>query len=225
MRSPGYWSYYLIWILLAWGLQYPWLLGGVALFFLLRRFIPDPWILLRTAGRIRSLRTQIEANPHNTTARRDLARIYLARLRPRAARRLLDEARRRHPEDAELLYLSGLACWRSGDPEGSLDLLVRAVDVDPGVAYGEPFLVAGDALWELGRYEEAEDAYERYTDSNSSSVQGFLKLARVRKRRGDGSGARRALKEALTTWPQLPRFRRRKELGWWLRAQLARLLI
>lgn len=221
----GYWSYYLVLIALAWLLQYPWLLAGLVLFFLLRRHIPDPWVWVRTAGRIRGLRAQIDANASNATARRDLARIYLERRRSRAASRLLDEALKRDPKNAELLFLQGLARHRSGDSQGALEPVVAAVDIDPGVGFGEPYLVAGDALAALGRLEEAEDAYERYVDSNTSSIQGLLKLARVRKARRDSTGARRALGEALSTWTQLPRFRRRQELSWWVRAQVARLFI
>ena len=225
MTRMGYWSYYLAILLFAWVLQYPWLLIALAVFFVLRKVIPDPWVWLRTAGRIRSLRTQIDANPSNVTARRDLARIYLQRLRPRAALRLLDEARKRHPDDAELLFLTGLARYRAGDAKNALDPLVKAVEVDARVGFGEAFLVAGDALRALDRDEEAEDAYERYVDFNSSSVEGYTKLAIVRRRRGQSETARQALDEALRTWRLLPRFKRRKEVAWWLRAQAARLYI
>ena len=174
-------------------------------------------------GRIRGLRMQVDSNPANITARRDLARIYLARLRPRAALKLLDEARKREPANPELLYLTGVARHRLGDHESALGPLVEAVQADARLHFGEPYLVAGDALTELGRDEEAEDSYERYVDSNSSSIEGHLKLARTRRRRGDRDGAKGALQEALDTFGQLPSFRRRQQLGWWLRAQLARL--
>src|SRR6185312_10275559 len=108
-------------------------------------------------------------------------------------------ARRRHPDDAELLYLTGVARLRSGDAEGALDPLVQAVEVDPRVRFGEPYLVAADALSRLGKLEEAEDALERYTSANSSSVQGFVRLADVRERRGDKAGAKKAVGEALDT--------------------------
>lgn len=219
----GYWAYYLAFLVLAYALQYPWLLGGVLVFFVLRRFVPDPFVLLRTMGRIRGLRAQVDSNAANITARRDLARIYLERLRPRAALKLLDEARKREPANPELLYLTGVARHRIGDHESALGPLVEAVQADGRLRFGEPYLVAGDALTELGRHEEAEDSYERYVDSNSSSIEGHLKLARTRRRRGNRDGAKRALQEALDTFGQLPSFRRRQQLGWWLRAQLARL--
>lgn len=219
----GYWTYYLAFLVLAYLLQYPWLLGGVVVLFVLRRFVPDPFVLLRTMGRIRGLRAQVESNLANITARRDLARIYLERLRPRAALKLLDEARKREPSNPELLYLTGLARHRIGDHESALGPLVEAVQGDGRLRFGEPYMIAGDSLTQLGRDEEAEDAYERYVDSNSSSIEGHLKLARTRRRRGNRDGAKRALQEALDTFGQLPSFRRRQQLGWWLRAQVARL--
>lgn len=219
----GYWTYYVVWIALAAALRYPWLAAGALVFFVLRRFIPDPFVFVKTMGRIRSLRVQIEANPANVTARRDLARLYLDRLRPRAALKLVDEALARDPKNAELLYLRGLACSRVGRYTDALAPLVEAVQIDPRILFGEPYLLAGDALTKLGRDEEAEDAYERYVDANTSSVEGFLKLSRVRRRRANKPGARVALDEALSTFSQLPGFRRRKQLGWWLRAHVDRL--
>lgn len=219
----GYWTYYLAWMALTYAMHRPWMLVGALVFFVLRPFIPDPFVLARTWGRIRTLDAQIAANPANVTARRDLAVLWLERLRPRRALQLLDEARTRTPADAELLYLTGVARFRSGDAAGALEPLVQAVEIDPRVRFGEPFLVAAQSLLALDRLEEAEDALERYVSSNSSSLQGYVRLSQVRKRRGDGVGAQKALHEAFDTWSQLPGYRRRKEVGWWLRAWAARL--
>ena len=218
----GYWTYYLAWIAIAYFTRYPWLVVGVPLFFVLRSVVPDPVVWFRTAGRMSRLRAQIGANPANVTARRDLARLYLDRRRPKAALTLLDEARRRSPDDAELLYLSGVARLRAGDAEGALEPLVRAVDTDARISFGEPYLVAGDALRKLGRYPEAEDAYDRYAATNTSSIEGLVKLALVREKQGNREGAQKTLRDASDTWGQLPSYRRRKELAWWLRGHVAR---
>jgi tetratricopeptide (TPR) repeat protein len=215
----GYFAYYFMWIALAYAVRYPWLALGALLFFLLRRFIPDPFVLLRTAGRIGSLRAQITANPANLTARRDLAVIYLDRLRPKAALRLLEEALSRSPNDAELLYLTGVARYRSGQSEGALEALVRAVELDPRVRFGEPYRVAALALLELERWDEAEDALERYTGANSSSMEGLVRLAQLRRRSGDEQGVVELRREALATWAALPGYERRRQFGWWLRSK------
>jgi predicted Zn-dependent protease len=221
----GYWTYYLIWFLIAYASRYPWLALGALVFFALRRFLPDPVVFVQTMGRLRRLRQQVDANPANVTARRDLAAIYLQRLRPRAALRLLDEARQRDPNDAELLYLTGVAKLRAGDAKGALEPLVQAVDIDPRVRFGEPYLAAAEALVKLGMLEEASDALHRYTSANTSSVEGKVRLAMIERRRGQRDAAKEALRDAFSTWRQVPGYRRRKELRWWLRAQWARLVI
>lgn len=221
----GYWAYYLAVLLAYWAADNPAVLVALVALFVLRRWIPDPWVLLRTFGRIRVLREQIAANPANVTARRDLARIYLERLRPRSALALLDEALERDRESPELLFLRGLALHRSGRYEQALAPIVDAVGLDARVGFGEAYLVAGDALSELGRNEEAIDAYERFVESNTSSVQGWTKLALAHHRAGESKDAQGALREALTTWRQIPGYRRRMELGWYLRAQLTRLVV
>ena len=221
----GYWTYYLAWIALTYALHRPWLMVGALVFFVLRPFIPDPWVLAKTFGRIRALEAQIAANPANVTARRDLATLWLERRRPGRALSLLDEARARAPKDAELLYLTGIAKLRSGDPEGALDPLVQSVDIDARLRFGEPYMTAAQALIALRRLEEAEDALERYIAMNSSSLEGHVRLATARRDRGDRDGAREALEEALSTWSQMPPYKRRSQVGWWLRAQVYRIWI
>jgi len=222
----GYGYFYYMIAMMAVGLisQNPWLLIPVGLLFLARRWIPDPWVYVRTFGRISALSRQIEANPSNATARRDLAVIYLDRMRPGRAGELLADALKRFPEDAELLFLSGLAFYRRGDYEKALDPLVKSVDRDPRLRFGEPYLLAGDCLVALGRSEEAIDAYDRYLSKASSSIEGLVKKARAHRKLGEAEAGKKDLDEALRTWGQIPGFQRRKQFGWWLRAQLDRVL-
>jgi len=205
----GRFAYYLVWLGLAYATHYPWLAGGAALAYLFRDFLPDPVIWLRTQNTMRALRSDIAANPANAKARRDLARLYLERRKAKAALKLLDEALARHPDDAEMLYLKGLAHVRCGEAEAALAPLVQAVELRPGLLFGEPYRVAADALVATGRLEEAEDALDRFVSANSSSIEGHVKLARVRAMRGDAAGARDALKEALDTWRVVPGFKKR----------------
>ncbi|MCA9531999.1 MAG: tetratricopeptide repeat protein [Myxococcales bacterium] len=221
----GYWAYYLLWLLAFYVFGHPILLLGLLAFVLLRRYIPDPLVWARTSSTQRRLRDQVAANPSNATARRDLARIYLERKRPSAALELLAQARARFPDDAELLYLTGVGRLRSGDPEGALGPLVEAIDRDPRTGFGDPYRCAGDALAALGRLEEAEDAYERFVATNGSSLEGWYKLYRVRRRRGEHAAAKRALEEVFDTWRALPGYLRRQQWAWWLRAMPARWLL
>jgi len=218
-----YWAYYLAMMAATALLQYPPLLIGIVVFFVARPFLPDPVVLWRTFGRVQSLRRQIEANPANVTARRDLAIVYLDRLRPGRALELVDEARQRFPDDPELLFLKGLAHHRKAEHAAALDPLVKALDIDPRLRFGEPYLIAGRSLRALGRKEEALDSLERFTRSNGSSLQGHLELARAHRDAGDDPETQRALGELFATWRQLPGYQRRKQVGTWLRAGVMRL--
>jgi tetratricopeptide (TPR) repeat protein len=214
-----------MWLAFTYLVQYPPLLVGLVAIYVLRRFVPDPFVLFRTSGRIQRLKRQIDANPANVTARRDLAMVYVERLRPGRALELLNEARARFPNDAELLFLTGLAQFRRGQPQEALEPLVQSASIDARIRYGEAYLVAGDALRKLDRHEEAVDAYERFVSMNTSSIEGHVKLALALRAAKDEAGAKKALAEALSTWSQIPGYKRRKEFAWWLRAWAYRLFV
>ena len=80
------------------------------------------------------------------------------------------------------------------------------------------------ALVREDRLPEAEDALLRLLKINSSSVEGWTRLARVRRKQGDAAGAKVALDGAVEAFQHSPRFRRRAELGWYVRARLSALL-
>lgn len=158
------------------------------------------------------------------TARRDLALLWIERKRPKRAIPLLEEARRREQDSAELDFLFGLALSRAGRHEAALPHFISAQTREPKLRYGEIYLGAAIALTALGRSAEAEDALLRFVKINASSVEGWVRLARLRRLQGDAAGARAALTAAGEAFEQSPRFRRRKELGWYLRAQIARVI-
>jgi tetratricopeptide (TPR) repeat protein len=217
----GYWSYYLLSFLLAYATQNPAAAVLALGFWLCRGFLPDPVVWIRTMGRISRLRAEIAINPSNMMATRDLARLYLERKRPKQAIFLIEKTRERmaestrHPQgsldDAELLFQLGVARLKCGEPEAALEPLVAAIAIAPEVGRGDPYLVAGDALAKLGRWEEAEDSYERFIRKNSSSVQAYVKLARARAKRKDEAGSKDAITQGKQTWGVLPSFKRRHE--------------
>ena len=110
---------------------------------------------------------------------------------------LLEEARRRNGQLAELPLLLGTALYGAGRAEEALPLLVEAAGKSEKQMYGEAYLVAGKALRALGRFAEAEDAFARYLAINSSSVEGRVLFACVKRElkdtpAGEGGDARRA---------------------------------
>src|SRR5262245_18979446 len=156
-------SYYLIWlvapIVLSIVTQHPVVAGVALLGFLCRRWLPDPFLYFKYSGRIANLTNVVAANPHNAAAQRELALIYLEKRRPAKAVSLLEAALTREPEAADLLYHHGRALLGCGRDSDSVERFVAALTRDPRLAYGDPYLRAGDALVKLGRLEDAEEAF------------------------------------------------------------------
>ena len=224
----GYFLYYLMSLLLAYAIKNPAAAGLAVVFWLCRGFLPDPLVWIRTLGQISKLKGEIALNPSNLIAIRDLARIYVQRKRPRAAILLIELARERmaaselHPQgsrdDAELLVQLGIAKLQAGDAKGALAPLVEAVRIAPDVGRGDPYLVAANALMDLKRWEEAEDALDRFLEMSSSSIEGHVKLARVRAKRENDIGSIEAINKAKDTWHKIPAFKRRQEWTWYAAA-------
>lgn len=224
----GYWSYYLLSFILAYGTHNPAAAVLAVGFWLCRGFLPDPVVWFRTMGRISKLKAEIALNPSNMMATRDLARLYLERKRSSKAIELIEHTRQRmaestrHPQgsldDAELLFQLGIARMRLGQPEKALEPLVAAVAIAPEVGRGDPYLVASDALMKLDRWEEAEDSLDRFISHNQSSVQAYVKLARARAKQKNVDGTTDAIAQAKLTWGVLPSFKRRHEWPWYVAA-------
>lgn len=216
------WSWLLLWLvfptLLAIAFAHPWLIGLVVVGFFAQRFLPDPWTWLRTSRRARSLRVAVDVNAENAQARRDLAMLLLERRRPKQAVKLLEEAARREPDSAEVSYLQGVALLGAGDAAGAIPKLDFAVRKEPKLRYGDPFLKAGEAYLRLDKTDEALVCLEKFTAMNGSSIEGWVRLAQARGRKGDVAGKRAALDEAARTFAQLPAFQRRRQWGWRLKA-------
>ncbi len=218
-----YGSYYLVWLALSYATQQPLVaVLGMVTFLALRNRIPDPSTFWRALSRMSALKHQVHVNAANVTARRDLAVLYLDLHRPRTALALLDDALRRDGGDPDLLFLRGLSLHRAGKHEAALEPLVHCVSERPTLRYGDPFLIAGDALYALERNEEAADAYERYAEINHSHVGVHLQLARLHSRRRDNEGVRRALGLAAETWRGIPASLSRKQTSKWFELQWLR---
>ncbi|HEY5949533.1 MAG TPA: tetratricopeptide repeat protein [Kofleriaceae bacterium] len=217
------WTWYAFWLAIPTALAlvsaHPSVLVIIAVALVARRWLPDPVLYLRHAGRVHSLQQQVEINPANATARAQLAEVWLAKRRPRRAIPLLTQALQRDDKSAELRYLLGLAYLRAGKPNEALEPLATALASDPKLRYGSAYLAIGDALAAVGQRDEAVEAYQRFLKINTSSLEGYCKLARVLRRSGDAAGADKACREAVETYRVLPRYQRRKQLGWWLRAK------
>jgi tetratricopeptide (TPR) repeat protein len=215
-------SYYLFWLIaptaLAFVSRYPLIMLAVPLCLVGRRWLPDPILYLRRAGRISSLRGLVQANAADVVSRRQLAMLYLEQRKARAAVPLIEAALAREPDSAELLYLRGLCLAGAQRWEDAVASYIAAVQVDPRFRYGDPFLKMAEALGELGRWKDADESLEHYLTINGSSPEALCKRAKAKEKLGDAAGAIALKIEARRVYALLPSWKRRRQFVWWCRS-------
>jgi tetratricopeptide (TPR) repeat protein len=221
-------SYYLFWLLaptaLAMVSRYPLVMLVVPIGFVARRWLPDPILWLRRAGRISSLHALVRANVADVVSRRQLAMLYLEQRKPLAALPFVDAALEREPQSAELLHLRGLCLLGARRWDDAVASFIQVVERDARFRYGEPYLKIADALFNVDRWKDAEESLEHFLAINGSSLEGWCKLAKARDHlgpfRGPGRRGDEARIQARAVYAQLPRFQRRRQLLWWFRSLL-----
>ena len=82
----------------------------------------------------------------------------------------------------------------SGRPDDAVELMERALRVDPGNI--ESRVMMGDLLAQAGRLNEAASYYKTIVDAEPSEARPLFGLAEVLKRRGDVKGAIDVLRKA-----------------------------
>ncbi|TXK86196.1 tetratricopeptide repeat protein [Paenibacillus sp. N3.4] len=193
----------------------------VVLYLLDRRFVgltPNilkPFQLNRRTSRLRS---DLHANPHNISAKLELARILLERKKFSEALPLLEQSLHVMEDSADVHYEIGLCYLKLGDLAKGEAFMLKAVDMNPRVKYGEAFLRLGEAMAAVSP-EKAVSYMERFRDLQSSSVEAYYRLGQLYQQLNRKEDAKRAYREALDIYKGLPRYSRRQQRRWALLAR------
>lgn len=110
------------------------------------------------------------------------------------AEEALSRAQQISPDNAEVIIGLGTLALARHDFEGALALGQTAVELAPRISRG--WGVVGDALTELGRYDEAVDAVQTMVDTRPD-LSSFSRVSYQRELRGDLDGAIEAMERAL----------------------------
>jgi tetratricopeptide (TPR) repeat protein len=178
--------------------------------------VVERWLTIRELAR--TLRT----NPHDATAQADIGRLLVEAGQPARALPHLEAAHSRAPEVPETSYYLGAALLSLGDGSRGRPLVEEALDRDPRLGYGLPHLRLADYYLDRRQPGEALPHLERFAEMHASSVEGQYKLARALRATGQPDRARAALDEAVRAYSGAPRFKRREERLWRLRAEWLR---
>ncbi|MFC5451793.1 tetratricopeptide repeat protein [Paenibacillus aestuarii] len=194
----------------------------IILYLLDRRFIgltPNifkPFQLGRKASR---LRQDLQANPHNTSSKLELARILIDRKKYSEAMLYLEQALQLMEDSADIHYELGLCHLKLGNLDKGESLMLQALALNPRVKYGEPYLRLGEAL-AANAPARAVAYVEKFREVHSSSVEAYYRLGQLYQQLGRGEDAKRAYREALDIYRGLPKYSRRQQRRWALLARM-----
>ncbi len=117
------------------------------------------------------------------------------------------------PQDFDALHLLGVIAARSRNPSRAVDLIGRAIAVNPGVAAAHSNL--GAALKELKRLEEAVASYERAIQIDPNTPQAYSN-------RGNALQELRRMKEAVDSYDRALTLKPDYAEAWYNRANALR---
>ncbi|NQX62177.1 tetratricopeptide repeat protein [Paenibacillus qinlingensis] len=191
----------------------------VILYVLDRKYVgilPNIWRPFQLNRRASRLRIDLHANPHNTSAKLDLARILIERKKYQEALPYLEQTLPIMQESADVHYEIGLCLLKLGRIDEGETFMLRAIKLNPRVKYGEAYLRLGEALAPLAP-KRAAQFIEQFRDLHSSSVEAYYRLGQLYQQLGRQEDAKRAYREALDIYRGLPRYSRRQQRRWaWL---------
>lgn len=218
---------YFLWMALAWLTGSP--LGAavllLVLFLLGDRFAfgysrPLRWMQRRR--RVSLLKETIANNPHNRTARLELAEIYLPQRKYREALELLRPNFDAGDNDAITLYSLGLACYGTGFHEQGEQLFDATEDAEPGFRAGQIELERGRWRLKHGDAVGALAPLQRFVEMRYGTVEGRVLLATALAKLGQRAEAAAMRKSAWIEYQHAPSFKRKQERLWAWRANPAR---
>ena len=195
----------------------------IVLYALDRRFVgifPSITRPIRQSRTLSRIRRELELQPHNTSAKHEAARLLIEKRRFAEALRYLEQIR---PviDSADVEYETGYCLMKLGRLEEGERLILRSLEMNPRVKYGEPYLRLGE-LFAATNPEKAIRYLEQFRQLYSSSCEGHYRLGVLYGKLGRAAEAKRAFQETIHLYRGLPKYKRRSERRWallaWLRS-------
>jgi hypothetical protein len=194
----------------------------IILYALDRRFLgltPSFLRPLRLNRKLQQLRRHLQASPHDTSSKVELARVLIEKKRFVEAEKLLAEVLPIMDQSADVHFELGLCKLKLGDMAQGQRLMQKALELNPRVRYGEPYLRLAEALASI-RPEEAVSCIKQFRDLHSSSCEAYYRLGQLNESIGRKAESKAAYQEVRDVYRSLPGYSRRQQrrwaiLAWW----------
>lgn len=191
-----------------------------------RQFIgllPDVLRPIRRGAKIRSLQRTLAVNPADADSHFELGTLLVEQRKWHQALPHLETAVARL-KNSQAHFQYGVALFRSGQEDEGKQHLEKALELNPKVGYGEPYLYLAE--YALKRQQDVDaipgfaEALELYSSTDVS-----YRLGRLFEQAGDVERARKMYHEASASYRESPKFLRRRQRRVALNAWMRRLLL
>jgi tetratricopeptide (TPR) repeat protein len=186
-----------------------------------RRYVgltPNLFKPFQQSRRAARLRQELTANPHNTSAKLELARILIEKKKYREALPYLEQTIAIMEDSADVHYDLGVCHLKLGDLSQGESLMLKALELNPRAKYGQPYLRLGEAF-AAENPEKAAAYMEQFREVHSSSCEAYYRLGQLYQQLGRTDEAKRAFRDTVDIYRGLPRYSRRQQRRWALLAR------
>lgn len=183
--------------------------------------ITRPFALNRRLARVKQ---ELRIRPFDVSAKQEAARILMEKRRYKEALPLLQDAASKMDESAEVICDLGICECKTGSIRDGERHLLRALELNPRVRYGEPYLRLAEALAQT-ESGKALEALEQFRGLHSSSCELYYRLGRLYEKLGKKQKAKDAYREAGEVYRTLPKYKRKTERRWALLSFLRRIVV
>ncbi|WP_042163734.1 tetratricopeptide repeat protein [Paenibacillus gorillae] len=197
----------------------------VILYALDRRFVgltPSFMKPLRRSSQLRKLKRHIALAPNDTSSKQEAARILIEKKKYREALEMLEPMERMLEDSAEYWDDLGLCCLELGQLERGEAAIHKALEINPRVKYGAPYLRLA-SYYSKNNREKALAYIASFQDIQSSSCEAFERLAAIYKLMDRKQDTAEAIEEGLRVYRALPRYKKRTERKWAIRLLIKRI--
>ncbi|MCM3783029.1 tetratricopeptide repeat protein [Neobacillus mesonae] len=190
-----------------------------------RRFVGVFPSLTKPYRRMRNIsknRQQIAMNPNDVTAKLDLARLLIERKKYKEAQEHLLTIEASYEHSAEYWDALGTTEIHLGQLEAGEQNILKALDINPRVKYGQPYLRLASAFKDKDQ-NKALRYVEQFQEISSSSSESYYYLGQVYLALGQKAEANDAFSQSIQVYRSLPKYKKRQERRWAVRSMFKKL--
>lgn len=194
------------------------------LYFVDRQYVgllPDLIKPIQHWRKLHKLQTELLSSPYHMSTKIEVARILIEKKRYKEAKTDLEKIVLVVNDSAEVIYDLGLCCLKLGQLDQGEELMMRSLQMNPRVRYGEAYLRLAEAFTQANP-TRALSYLQKFKQIHTSSCEASFRLGLLFEKMEQKEEAKAAYKETIEIYRALPQYKRKSERKWVLLAGLKR---